>query len=313
MDSLPKPDVIINYNFSPDNLNPVFIASVRPESNEIPYEKVILLGIKDFADVVYLANLNGKILLQNSVVFDHYSSQFKFAVYGGKEIAMYPEMVERFEQYFGVKFDNAPFLGSFDAVIRLNKTPEQLFDTIVDEKDFMYMYGQTIKKIDGYYVINANLPSIINRYTADINMFVVAARCRSNFCDFDAISRSIYDMVKGGSRTPLIDEHILQNLDWGKRIKRTFHLSNNYINAMFDMIDYIFHPDNTRITFAETPLGLTAMQRYGISEQDLVNLKNAPLVYVVDELGRKNLVDLEEYAQGKSFDQCIELLGRVIY
>ncbi|MBP5448611.1 MAG: hypothetical protein J6Y01_00675 [Spirochaetales bacterium] len=78
MEQLPKPDIIIDYHFSEGNLNPMFVATVRPESNEIAYEKAILQGLKDYADVVYLANLSGRILVQNCVLFDHYASQFKF-------------------------------------------------------------------------------------------------------------------------------------------------------------------------------------------------------------------------------------------
>ena len=311
MEQLPKPDIIIDYHFSESNLNPMLVATVRPESNEIAYEKAILQGLKDYADVVYLANLNGRILVQNCVLFDHYSSQFKFSIFGRHAIEQYPEMVEKFERFFGVEFDKAPILGSFDAVIRLNKTPEQLFDTIVDNKDFLMMYGQSIKLIDGFYVVNSNIPRIIKHFgNENINMFVVAARAKSDSLDFDGITKSIFTYMKTSANIPLIDEQLLQGLNWEKRIKRTFHLSSGYVYGMFDMLDYLFHPDNARVKFCETPLGYILSEKYKLTEQHLTNLKNSPIVYLCNG-GRRELVNIINYTSKKSMSECIDIIGHI--
>ncbi len=311
MEQLPKPDIIIDYHFSEGNLNPMFVATVRPESNEIAYEKAILQGLKDYADVVYLANLNGRTLGQNCVLFDHYASQFKFSIFGKHAIEQYPEMIDKFQRFFGIDFEIAPILGSFDAVIRLNKTPEQLFDTIVDSKDFLMMYGQSIKLIDGFYVVNSNIPRIIKHFSDDnINMFVVAARAKNDHLDFDGINKSIFTYMKTCANIPLIDEELLQGLNWEKRIKRTFHLSSGYIYGMFDMIDYIFHSDNAKITFRDTPLGYILMEKYKLTEQHLTNLKNSPIVYLCDG-SRRELVNIINYSSGKTMSECVDIIGRI--
>ncbi|HOV14649.1 MAG TPA: hypothetical protein PK771_10225, partial [Spirochaetota bacterium] len=89
-----KPDVIIDYICNRESNLPVALVYVRPETNEVHYEKAIILGITPFADVVYLANLNGRIFIKDALILDHYSSQYKFAVYGKEEMAKYPEFID---------------------------------------------------------------------------------------------------------------------------------------------------------------------------------------------------------------------------
>ena len=161
LDIIIKPDVIIDYIYSNAIDKPAALVYVRPETNEVHYEKAIILGIMPYADVVYLANLNGKIFIKDALILDHYPSQYRFAVYGKDEMAKYPEFIEKFEKYFDDKFEKAQIMGSFDALIKLGMTDELLFNIVVDKKDFLKLYGQTIKKINNIYILNYDMPMII--------------------------------------------------------------------------------------------------------------------------------------------------------
>lgn len=308
-----KPDVLIDYFDDKANDNPIIVIYVRPETNEVHYEKALILGVSPYADAVYLANLNGKIFLKNALILDHYASQYRFSINAGKEIELYPEMVEQFEKHFGVSFDSAKIVGSFDAMPKLDLTADGMFDIIVDQKDFLNFYGQTIKKIRDYYVVNYNIPALVKRYTPDVNIFVMAAKSKTPECKFEEINQSIFEQMKQNVKTPIVDEVLLKRLKWNEKIKRTYHISKNHIMAMFDMIDFIFKSNGERINFIDTPLGRRLIEKFNFTEGMLFQLKEYPIVHIKEKSKKKKLVNIIDYARGKTMEESVEILSSVIF
>jgi hypothetical protein len=303
-----RPDVIIDF-IENDSILPVSVIYVRPESNEIHYEKAIILGINPFGDVIYLANLNGRLFIRDALILEHYASQYKFAIYGKEEIEKYHEMVIEFENYFNTDFDCAKIIGSFDAILKLNISDEELFNFMVEKKDFFKFYGQTIKKIKDFYVVNYDMPAILKRYTPSTNVFALSIRLKNENIDFSDINQSIFDQLTQDN-TPIISGNELILLDWNEKIKRTYHISRNHIMAMFDMLDFIIKTNNTHIDCYDTPLGKILIDQYGYTSGDLLKIKQNPLVYINDN-GRKKLINIVEEADKKSLYECADLISRI--
>ncbi|OHD16249.1 MAG: hypothetical protein A2Y34_05075 [Spirochaetes bacterium GWC1_27_15] len=306
-----KADVIIDYiNTSDENL-PMAVIYVRPETNEVHYEKAIILGITPFADVVYLANLNGKIFIKDALILEHYSLQYKFAIYGKEELAKYPEIITKFEDHFQTDFHNAKIIGAFDAVLKLGVSDEQLFNTMVEEKDFLRIYGQTIKKIDDYFVINYDIPAIIRKYTPKANVFTIVARFKKEDYSFMDINQSIFEQIKKNNAPIISEDRYKEKVEWNEKIKRTYHFSRNHIMAMFDMVDFVIRPNNNHIIFEETPLGRILIEKNHISSEALLIIKDYPLIHISIN-GEKKLVNLLEEANNKSLEECVELIKSII-
>lgn len=114
-----KPDVLIPYGIDKQELSDASVAviGVRPETNKVSYEAAIIKAAAPFADVVYMANISGRVINEKGIVACHYSSQLQFAINGKEELEKYPELVEAFEKKFHRNFSDAPIIGSYDALL----------------------------------------------------------------------------------------------------------------------------------------------------------------------------------------------------
>lgn len=307
-----KPDIIINYTNTPDNIAPIAVVYVRPKTNQIKYEKELILGIQQFADIVYLANLNGKLFIKNALILEHYSTQYNFSIKGKNEISMYPEMIEKIESYFNKNFNEMKIIGAFDAILNLNIDADELFNIIVDEKDFLKLYGQTIKKIKDYYIVNYNIPAIIKKYIPTANVFVVAARLRDPNTNYKEIDQAIFELIKNDKATPIIDEDKLNKLKWNEKIRRTYHISHNHLTAIFDMLDFVFRTDGEHIELEEIPFANHLMSKKVITREQLLSIKDYSIMYI-EENGKKRLANIMSEAYNKSYEECEELLKSIIW
>ncbi|HOV14915.1 MAG TPA: hypothetical protein PK771_11565, partial [Spirochaetota bacterium] len=211
---------------------------------------------------------------------------------------------------FGVKFDDAQIIGSFDAIIKLDMSDELLFNIVVDKKDFLKLYGQTIKKIGNVYILNYDMPAIIKRYTPKANVFAIAIRLKNQSYSLMDINQSIFDQIKKNNMI-IIGEEMHKELEWNEKIRRTYHISRNNIMAMFDMTDFIIRSNSEHICFDETPLGRILIEEHNISYNFLYQLKEFPIVYI-NKNGHKKLVNLLEEANGMTMEECVALIKSII-
>ncbi len=308
-----KPDIIIPFIYNLDELRSCAVVYVRPQTNKLNYEKAIILGCQEFGDIVYLANIGGNIFIQNLLILEHYSTQYFFAMHSKSVISEYPEMVEVFENHFNISFNDATILSPFDAQLKLNMTSSQLFDTIVDNNDFLKLYGQTIKKIGNYFVINYDIPEIIAKYTPDTNVFVVALIFHDNNIKLTELNQAIFENLKSDVSTPLIDEEKFKTHQWYDKVRRTYHISSNHIATMFDMKDFVFSANGSEIEFKEIPLSDFIIQSKIVTEADLLAIKRFSLVYIINDDGSETLINIQEAAHNMTLEQCINLFKRINY
>lgn len=320
------PDVLIPYSMDPHGLgeSSVTLISVRPETNTVNYEASILRSIRKYADVVYLASLSGSLVNKKAIVASHYSSQLQFAINGKKELSRYPEMKRLFREKFMVEFEAAPIIGPFEALLdyRLKRDADELFETFVPENDFLEMYGQTVKKIGDYYVINYDMPAVITRHHENTAVFNIAVRMKSISYRFSGIHHLIYENMRKSKSTLLIDSEKRKEMAWYNRVRRTYHISRSHIEAMFDLKDYVFVNDTARIKYKDTPLGRKLLDEWGFEEDRLEKcmqrLKENPMVYLKED-GRHRLVNIvlegKERRHStfleKGLDECCRIIKKI--
>ena len=326
-----KPDILIPYSINEETLSnsPILMISVRPETNKIDYEAVIVKSTAPYADVVYLASLSGNLVNDKALVASHYSSQLQFAIEGKKGLARYPEMIKQFEKKFKVQFRDAKIVGPFEAILeyKLKKDADQLFETMVPEPDFLEMFGQTIKKIGEYYVLNYDIPFIITRHHEETAVFVIALRMKSNRYRFSDIDHSIYDNMCKCETTWILDSEKRKNMAWYRQVRRTYHISRSHIEAMFDLTDFVFKNEKEQIRFANTPLGRKLLEQEILRgeqlEERLAQLKEHPLVYLnqpggngKNSLKLVNIVSEGRVKKGSTFieddlDECTRIIKKI--
>lgn len=321
------PDILIPYTLTRKDLKNANMAifSVRPETNLIKYEAEIIKAVEPVGKVVYLANLSGPLINDQAIVARHYSSQLEFAVNGKEEMQKYPEMIAKFEKKFKVPFRDARIIGAYDAVLEhIKKDPEELFHTMVPEPDFLELYGQTIKKIDGFYVLNYDIPAVLTRHDDHTNIFVIAVLFKGPELRFADIDHVIYNKMCENKETQILDSDKRQDLKWYDQVRRTYHMSRSHIETMFDMTDYIFKSDGSKqIEFSETPLGVALLEKNilpaGTLEIYLEKLKENPLVYLNKPDGTHKLVNIiwagkiqeESTFREKPIDECTALIEKI--
>lgn len=279
-----KPDIIIPYpaaecSFMDPGPRPAFaMAYVRPETNNVLYERAILAGLRAHGKIIYCANLPAAVFARDAILERHYPSQFRFARDPGGQFSMYPEIGERLEEHFGVPLGEARVLGSFDALSELGMSEEELLETIVPESDYLGCWGQSFKRIEGAVIVNPNLPAIVLRHRPPANVFAVVMRCLD--CSeklFDDANEAIFREITSRSETPIIDGEKLDSLVWSERIRRTYHLSGNHLMTMLDMSDFVYTSETASLDVADTPLGRWLIEEGAISADRLRSLKSWPL------------------------------------
>jgi len=322
-----EPDVLIPYTIDRDTLSDssVLLIYVRPETNKINYEAAIINAASPYADAVYLANLNGNLVNNKAIVSSHYSIQLQFAIEGKDKLAKYPEMIREFEKKFKMDFRDAEIIGPFEAIVeyKVKKNAEELFETMVPDPDFLEIYGQTIKRIGDYYVVNYDIPAIITRHHEETNMFSIALRLKSDRYGFLDIDYFIYENMCKNKTTSLLDSDKRHTLPWYKLVRRTYHISRSHIEAMSDLTDYVFKRTGERIGYVDTPLGKKLVEE-GIIKEDrlderLTYLKENPLVYLDRPDGSLKLVNIiteGKERRGSKFiqndlHQCCEIIKNI--
>lgn len=304
------PDIIVPFDPKKNYALPVAMVYVRPETNAILYEKAIVEGVRPFARVLYIANLGGGLFIRDGLVYEHYPLQYRFACKGKEELAHYPEMVAAFEEHFRKPFANANIIGAFDALTALKLTEEELFDVFVPDASFIAFYGQTIKKIDAYYVVNYDIPALIKKYRPSANVFAICIALSDETTPVDDVNRSIFETITKSENIRFLNEQRYADLPWYEQARRTYHISRNHVMAMFDMNDFIYVSKSARLPLLETPLGKVLHEETGVPEETLLRIKQYPLVYC-DCGGKKKLVNVLEEAKGKNVDETIALMKNV--
>ena len=215
---------------------------LRPESNGVLVES-ILMGVlrgtplfRENAKLVYLANLPGDFIIENHVVEDHYSVNYRFACRGRELFTSH--MKSAFKEHFKIEFEKAEVLGSFEALKRLNMDEEKLFNIWVSDKDMMQINGQSIKKYDNLYIINYDIPALMhkNNYSTDIAVMILRSSLEKD---------AFHDMVISMEHA-LIEKGLM---DRDKPSSRYFHYSKGPFEQILDGLGYLYNPEGKHLPF----------------------------------------------------------------
>jgi hypothetical protein len=316
----PRPDILVPYAAEEDLSSGTrrdrirhAIVCVRPESNRLPYEAEIVSVLKARARVTYIANLNGRLFTEGGILRSRYASQFRFARDPRAFLEQYPELALAFEEHFGVPVSEAPIRSSLGDLSEIGLSPEGLFTTIVSDADFLAVKGQTFKRIHGVYIVNYDLPAIVRRYTPEANVFVALAEAEADSDDFyDGLNEALHDTIASHSETPLVFGAELSSLSWHERVRRTYHLSMNRLQAMLDMADFVYPDASGRLDVAGTPLGAALVTAGAIGAEALRQAKESHLCRLAapgPDLA--NLAFLPYDGHGMDFEALCALVDRI--
>jgi hypothetical protein len=328
VDKLYKPDILIPFNkkLSLDYscIVPVY---VRPETNRVDYESVIIKSISSIGKPVFMANYNGGVIRQKHILRNHYFYRYVFALHGKNEMRKYPELIDLFEKKFKTSYENAAIYGSFeflkDKSLCGDMKEDDLFNIYVPFDDFLKFHGLTIKKIGDFYIVNYDIPAVMSKYTDDSNIFVLMLSV-NNAVNFRDVNFKIYQKFEEEDISKLLNANEAVDLTWEERVKRTYHISHNYIEAMFDMTDFILYDDYSHLHYIDTPLGKELVQRNIINPGNIDSIMNYfkrfPIVYAKEGDSFKRLLNLRDVGSYNernkkveyTFEECIDLFRSVI-
>ncbi len=229
-----EPTIVVPFseNCSNSACQDIFIY-LRPESNGVTVESAIMRGVtstselRKHIELAYLANLPGDFLIRNGVVKNHYKTRVLFAYYG-KQIFT-PYMEQEFYNYFGVSVKDAVVVGAYQAMKLMKISADELFGLWVPVDDMLQVNDQTIKKVGDMYVINNDIPAIIDRNNNKTDIAVMIFRT-------DYFGEDFYNVILRMTDI-LIDEGVL---DSRSKFSHVFHYSKGPFEQILDAVGFLY-------------------------------------------------------------------------
>jgi len=282
---------------------------LRPESNGIKVEST-LLGViynnpylKEHVQLVYLANMPGDYILDHHIIEHHYSLNLLFAAMGRD--AFTEAMKEDFKNFFGVSCDEVPVMGAFEALLTLDMTEEELFKIRVPEKDLLSCHGQTIKKVQDYYIVNYDMPAILHKNNLQTDILVMALRVS---LDWDSFRKMVKQMTEALIKAEVLNPH--------SSASRVFHYSKSPFEEIIDGQEYLYSPDD-RFTDEDISF-FSYMKSKGVEPRELRDVVNSRIIYTRNSrdpgVREKNILVATRgfsYSQALEFYQNIESIYTV--
>jgi hypothetical protein len=296
------PQVLVQYP-GPDpgaDVQDIFVY-LRPETNGVLVESTLLRVVqgceyyRNGISLIYLANVPGQFILDHHVVEQHYSHKLFFAVHGKR--AFTAHMRDAFENHFRESWQASSILGSYEALYILNLTPEELFSVWVPRTEIMTVDGQTIKKIGDNYVVNYDIPALLQKNNRATDIAVMLFRSRLDYGYFESLVREMQ-----GS---LVEQGIL---DPDKPPTRVFHYSRGPFEQVLDATDYLYGADGPVPLEALTFVQYAAQRGY--STQDLMNLVKNPICLFGGDDGSEVIEEnILNYTMNDTYPEAIDKLA----
>jgi hypothetical protein len=303
-DSAGLPTVIVPYPgpaTNPDEQD-IFVY-LRPETNGILVESTMLKVIKSAGEgqpmkLVYMANFPGEFIVKNTIVEQYYSLKLHFAVVGKR--AFTRSMKERFSDFFRDDFDSSTIIGSFEALDYLGKTPEELFHTWVSDADMTQMNGQTIKRIEGVYVVNYDIPALLHKNAKGTDIAVMIFRTKRDYSSVKTLVRRMHEaLVAGGILDPKYDP------------SRAFHYSKGPFEQILDGVGYLYTQQREKIKLRDFTFARYLLNR-GIDQSIICGMLMNPIVRILQYDGSVIEDNMLSYTSNFSYSQAVEALTRIV-
>jgi len=300
-----KPKILLPYagpESDPDLLD-IFVY-LRPETNGVAVESTILKVVRECKreeqdiDLVYLANVPGEHIVRKGIVERHYELRLFFAVHGGDSFT--PEMRGQFTDYYGEPFDRSRVIGAFDALRRFDWTPEQLFSLWVDEDAVTRIAGQVVKRYDGVWIVNYDIPALLHKNTAETDIAVMIFRTPMGYPRFFELA--------GRMRNALVREALLKQ---GMPIARAVHISRSPFEQLLDARDYLFAPDGTHWGVSGSSFA-AYLQSAGVPAPVIRGLLDHPICRFDFGVGDYSLQNLLDLCEGFSYPDGRHIIDRIV-
>ena len=277
---------------------------LRPESNGVLVESTMLRVIQHDPEfkrtifLVYLANLSGEFIIRNHIIEEHYSLKLRFAVHGGKLFT--PRMRDAFSQHFSIPFEKAKIVGSFEALRSLSLTPDELFRLWVGDDDFWVVNGQSIKKFDGLFVVNYDIPALLQKNNENTDIAVMIFRTTMKY---EAFERIVLAMQQA-----LVEAKILSP---GTPLSRVFHYSKSPFEQILDGTGHLFTPEGKHIS-AENLAFSRFLQERSFDFPTQMNILRNPLFLFRGVDGNLREESIYSYTQDDSYEAAFEKLKSAV-
>jgi hypothetical protein len=276
---------------------------LRPETNGVLVESALLKVVQSCSQyrrgirLVYLANFPGAYILDHHIVERHYSHKFYFAVHGKR--AFTDKMKRVFEAHYGVGFADAEIIGSFQALTQFDVSPDELFSRWVPSSDVLRVDGQIIKRMDGVFVVNYDIPALLHKNTRNTDIAVMMFRCQVDYGYFE-------DLV-AEMREVLVQKGLLP-----ARLptSRVFHHSRGPFDQVLDAVDYLCEPDGSSIGVDRLSFAAYA-QRHGYDAAALMSLVENPICVFETDDGSLEEESIFTYTAMDSYATALEKMARL--
>jgi hypothetical protein len=265
---------------------------LRPEANGIQVESAMMRTIqtntyyRENVRLVYLANIPGEFMVKHRIIEQHYRLKLTFAKYGRRLFTEY--MQREFSRHFGIPFEEAEILGSFEAMKRLHYTREQLFNLWVPAKNILHINGQTVKRVGELFIINYDIPAILlkNKMNTDIAVMILRTRL-----DMASMHTLMMDMVERLKQEGLLKKE--------EAFTRVFHYSRSPFEQILDGIGFLYRNDGRHIPLTDIQFYSYLIER-GLSEEEIQQILRYPIFSFSNGSGR--LIEQTVYAASYGMD-----------
>ena len=296
------PQILVPYP-GPDgsgDVHDIFVY-LRPETNGVLVESALLKVVQNCSQyrssikLVYLANFPGQFIVDNHIVERHYSHKFYFAVHGKRVFTRH--MIDAFEDHFGVAFDDARVIGSFEALRELGESPDQLFSQWVPAHDLLHVNGQSVKRFGDVYVVNYDIPALLHKNTRSTDIAVMLFRCT---VDYDYFQELVDQM-----RLSLIENKTLP-----ERLpaSRAFHYSKGPFEQLLDATDYLRQPDGDTLALRDLSF-VTYAEQQGYTGDQLMSLVRNPICVFEQSPGEYVEESIFTYTLTDSYPEAVTKLA----
>ena len=291
-----RPTILVP--FSPAESGPcrdVFVY-LRPESNGIEVESIIMQAlreeIKEHADVelAYLANIPGDFISARGLIEHHYRIRLLFAMKGKQLFTRHMKKV--FKAYFRCSFDKADILGPYEAMKQLGLDEETLFKTWVKPSNMLNVNGQSVKKIKDCFVLNYDIPALLNRNNINTDIAVMILRC----CRPDEDIHFIIDKID----RQLTEKGIINVLTPTSRV---FHYSKGPFEELLDCSGFLYDRDAVNIPLDKVTFGRFLVER-GISLDQIKGALYHPIMYFKESEHKFVENDIFTYTKDLSYEEA---------
>ncbi|HUV07460.1 MAG TPA: hypothetical protein VMX75_07005 [Spirochaetia bacterium] len=274
---------------------------LRPESNGVKVESTILKVIhsdpnyRKALEIIYLANLPGDFIVRNRIIEEHYALKVRFAR-EGKE-AFTPTMRRRFEEYFSSHFETSHIVGAYEALKILRKSAKELFQIWVPEGQFTRIHQQSVKKVEGIYIVNYDIPALLQKNSWKTDVFSMIIRSFLPYVEFHRLIDSINGALKreGIITNPTLYSHV-------------FHYSKGPFEQILDGIGYIYTSGDRHIDISQLSFFSYLLSR-GCSKEEIMQSILNPITRIrtVSRPNRDARIEerhLFSYTLDNSFDEA---------